>query len=159
MGWLIGMCRANRGRLVLEALEASGFLAYYPQTYRDQRRKEVVPLFGRYFFIQHCERWASLFSLRGLDGLLTVGGKAVTIRDCEVDAIKSREKDGVVLLSEERQERFRKDQEVIIVSGAFEGKRGKYLSRGSGKDREAVLLSLLGRSAKVEVAANALEPA
>ena len=73
-----------------------------------------------------------------------------------VSEIRSREgRNGLVRLPEAP--RYRNGDRVGIVRGLFKGKTGIYAG-SSGKDRERVLLDLLGRSTMVDLARADLTP-
>jgi transcription antitermination factor NusG len=72
------------------------------------------------------------------------------VRDNVVELIKAKERGGIVRLPDPK--RLQPGARVRITKGSFEGHFGIYAGM-SGKDRERVLLELLGRKVNVDLAA------
>ena len=147
-------CSENRALL---HLQRQGYECYLPKILqrRVQRHKTVLveqPLFNRYLFIKIVSQWRSIFGTRGVSHLLLNGEKPAFVPEIEIVKLKSREKDGFVQLPEKSQERFTLGQKLKIPRGKFASLSGIYQGM-SKRQREVVLLDLLGREVRVELAA------
>jgi transcriptional antiterminator RfaH len=157
MSWLVATASWNGETAARENLEDQGFCPYFPK-FRERRvvrgRWTDVerPLFGRYFFIHFVDRWRSILGTRGVSGLFLCGDSPSKVRDEIIDEIRGREVKGYVPVTVET---LRVGQAVRVGSGSFEGHLGIYQGM-SNRDREIVLLSLLGRQCKVHLAAGSL---
>lgn len=155
MGWCVALSRPNSEHRAQLHLERQGFVTYVP---RFNERvaiggKKVLrprPLFPRYLFIQQLlGRWRSITGTIGVAQLLCVDDKPMTMPDAEIEKLKAREHNGFVVLDAEP--KFKPGQSVRIANGELAGMLGLY-SGMSARDREIVLLNILGRMCKTELA-------
>ena len=91
----------------------------------------------------------------GLTGLLRFGDRFAEVEESIIDALKSREIDGLIDLTEEGLSAVRPGAEVKIASGPFADLVGIFQKR-TGKERAMILLNVLGGMQRVEVPARDL---
>ena len=157
--WAVAISQPNRERTALVHLERQGYRAYCPMARRQRvkkgRKVEVhVPLFPRYLFVEvDSDRWQSLRGTRGLASIIMDHQREqpMQVRDNVIEMVQQIEQQVA-----EPQSRFRKGQRVSLVDGPFAGLPAVWLGQ-SARDREFVLLELLGRSTRVEVATAELQ--
>jgi transcription antitermination factor NusG len=146
--WSVAQTETRRETTAARYLAEQGFLTYLPQI--KIARKRIVPLFPSYLFVRIVDHWWNVNQTIGVIGLLTTGDAPARVRDNVVDVIKDQERGGIVRLPEPK--RLQVGAKVRITKGSFEGQFGIYAGM-SGKDRERVLLDLLGRKVNVDLAA------
>jgi transcriptional antiterminator RfaH len=157
MHWWVVQSQPNRERVALTHLARQGYRPYCPMARRHmvrngKRTVDLVPLFARYLFVavDHKDaNWSPIRSTRGVAAVLmdNASGRPYRAANSVVNAVREMEDacaNAVV------KPRFRRGQKVELVSGPFAGHPAQW--DGGTKDREYVLLELLGRSARVEVA-------
>lgn len=99
-------------------------------------------MFPRYLFLLVENQWRSVLGTFGVSRILQDGDKPAKLPVNFVDELKSRTgSNGYIELPNER---FRRGERIGITGGIFAGQYGTYLG-GSSKDREFVLLDVLGR--------------
>ena len=141
--WTVAQTETQRERVAARHLERRGFEVYLP---RIKTRKQVEPLFPGYLFISVEERWHAINATIGILRVLTACEHPARVPDEIIDEIRSRENPaGFVRLPKPKP-----GKRVRIVRGMFADHVGIY-EGASGKDRERVLLALLGRMVPVEV--------
>lgn len=131
----------------------NGFESYLPQIkFRRARKIRIAPLFPGYIFVRVIDRWYPIAWTIGVIRILMAGDHPAHMPENIMDEIRARESaDGFVKLAPSP--RLKKGAHVRILSGQFQGHIGLYDGM-SAKERERVLLSLLGRSVRVELAAS-----
>jgi transcription antitermination factor NusG len=130
----------NREAVAERFLTMAGYSAYYP---RISERGRVRPLFPSYIFIVQALQW---HKARWTAGVLRIvagsGREPAVIGDHVIDAIREREKGGLVVLPEPP--RLKPGDPVHVVRGAFAGLSG-LVAGMRGHERVALLLAALGR--------------
>ena len=149
--WAVAQVESQREHAVRLLLMRAGFMTYLP---RIKHRGRIQPLFPGYLFIRLIDRWYPVIWTVGVVRLLMSGDQPAKLPEDVVTQIRKREHGGFVKLPIQR---LRKGQKVRIVRGSFEGQIALYEGM-SGKDRERVLLNLLGQSVPVELPSRDLEP-
>lgn len=155
MYWAVATTHPQAERKALDNLQRQGFLCYAPRgkgmrVHRGRKRPFVFYLFPRYVFVWIEQQWHSINGTFGISQVLTnERGVPSRLPSQWVDTMRAQEKDGVIVLP---QERYRIGQPVQITGGLFTGLVGLYQGMSS-RQREIVLLSALG---KVELAAGDL---
>ena len=152
MFWSVCQTETQRKSVAAHFLGQAGFACYLPKIKAKQR---ILPLFPSYLFIQIESRWWDISNTIGVVQLLLAGDQPAKLKNSIVDMIKSRERGGIVRLPDPS--RLRVGQQVRIKRGSFEGQIGIYEGMAT-KQRERVLLELLGRSVRVEFNAADLDP-
>jgi transcriptional antiterminator RfaH len=130
--------------------ERGGFEIYLPRV--KIRRKKIEPLFPGYVFVRIEQRWHVINATIGIIRVLTTCDHPARLPDDVIDELRGRQdRRGFVKLPKPEP-----GHRVRILRGAFVDHVGIYEGAGS-KDRERVLLALLGRMVPVEVHPNDLQ--
>jgi transcriptional antiterminator RfaH len=149
-----------RERFASEQLNLRGYETFLPMI-STKRADEGRPLFASYFFCRIVEQWRAINICFGVINLVRVGDCPSKMPDAEIENLKAMVVDGLVRLPDapaKSARRFAKGEHVRITSGPFEGVRAIHSGMRSG-DRERILLSLLGSSARpVMVPAHQVAP-
>jgi|SRR5580765_7749800 transcriptional antiterminator RfaH len=143
--WSVAQTETRREGTAARFLTDQGFTTYLPKIRLAHKR--VVPLFPGYLFVRIELRWWQINQTIGVIQLLTAGDQPAQVRDSIVEIIKAKERGGIVRLPPPKGLRI--GQQVRVLRGSFEGHIGLYHGM-SGKDRERVLLDLLGRKVPVD---------
>ena len=156
MPYWAAQLHAQRLALATHLLAERGYSVYVPMIASERRRGAIEPLFPSYAFIVVQTQWSPARYCPGVLRLISNGadGQPATIGDGVVDAIRRRERKGLVELPPPP--RLRPGCRVRVTSGLFSGRMGVVaLHRGlNGRERIVVLLAALGR---VELARGAVE--
>jgi transcription antitermination factor NusG len=136
-----------------------GFEVFLPLV---QTKHASTPLFAGYFFCRIVEQWRSINYTLGVLCLVRVGDCPARCPDREIAALKAMiDGHGYIKLPEAPPPPVRRaiaiGAKVRIASGPFGGMRGLYAGMGA-KDRELILLNLLGSQRPVAIAANLIVP-
>src|SRR5215510_12156007 len=150
--WAVVQCETQREHAVRLLLMRRALETYLP---RIRIRNRIRPLFAGYLFVRLPPRclWFVLWTPHVIR-LLMSGDQPAQLSEEIVSQIRKREHNGLVRLPIRR---LRKGEKVRIVRGNFEGQIGLYEGM-SGKDRERVLLELLGQHVPVELPAKDIAP-
>ena len=159
MYWACAQLQPQRDALALHFLRQAGFETYAPRL-RERRtvhgRKVIrTPLlFPAYAFVfirlqWHAARWAP-----GVIRLVMDGAAPARVPDAVIAEIRSRECRGLIELP--KAPLARPGDAVKILRGPFEGRLAIYAGM-KPRARVEVLLSLLGSSQRVMLAADAVE--
>jgi transcriptional antiterminator RfaH len=162
--WYVAHTRPQAEARAREHLLHQGFEAWLPE-YRKQRRharrtdQVLRPLFPRYLFVRldlDAERWRSVLGTAGVQHL--VGGDPPTpLADAVIEHLKARvDEEGLIPVSPALS--LRSGDTVRIAEGPLADLEGVFLDIDD-KDRVAILLSLMGRTLRVQVAAGDVEKA
>lgn len=167
MVWFCVTTQVNRERWAGDNITAMQHEIYLPVTERELlvgprgKKKKVtsrVPLFPRYLFVQTTTgQWRFLTGCWGVSGIVMCGELPQTVPQHIIDQIRERETDGIIDLPPPPA-LFAKDDQVRITDGPLAGWVGLYQGQ-SGKDRENILLHLLGGKQSVSVLTRQLEHA
>jgi transcriptional antiterminator RfaH len=148
MFWSCAQVESLRERTAQRWLEPE-FETYLPVIRAANSR--IVPLFPNYLFVRLGEfRWSAVDNTIGVIKLLRSGERPAELKDETVDAIKSRERDGIVRLPKPRGLLI--GDRVRLVRGSFADHIGLYDGMDA-RQRVFVLLELFGRKTRTEVAA------
>jgi transcriptional antiterminator RfaH len=136
-----------------------GFEVFLPLV---QTQRASAPLFAGYFFCRIVDRWRSINSTFGVLCLVRTGDCPARCPDREIDALKAMiDGHGFIKLPEAPPPPVRHTiaigAKVRITSGPFGGMSGLYVGM-STKDREKVLLNLLGGQREIRIASNLVVP-
>jgi len=122
---------------------------------RIRVRNRIMPLFAGYLFVDLTHRhFYPIMWIPHVVRLLMCGDRPAQLHDNIVNEIRKREHNGLVKLPIRR---IRKGDSVRIMRGNFEGRFGLYEGM-AGRDRERVLLELLGQVVPVELPAKDIAP-
>jgi transcriptional antiterminator RfaH len=157
--WGVVRSLPQREAFAAERLEDGGFEVFLPLV---QTKRASQPLFAGYFFCRIVDRWRSINSTFGVLCLVRTGDCPARCPDREIEALKSMVVGGFVRLPEAPPPPVRRQiaigAKVRIASGPFSGWQGLYAGQ-STRDRERVLLHVLGGQREVRIASNLVVPA
>jgi transcriptional antiterminator RfaH len=128
-------------------LMRQGFETYMPRIRIKTDR--IALLFPTYIFCRIVDRWYSARWTIGVTRMLMDGDQPARISEQILEEIRQREVGGFVKLPKQ-DNRKRPGDKVKIIRGSFEGHLAIYDGM-SGKERERVLLELLGQMVPVEL--------
>jgi transcription antitermination factor NusG len=159
--WAVVRSLPQRERFASEQLGLRGFETFLPMV--ATKRGEWRPLWNGYFFCRIVEQWRAINYTFGVLCLVRVGDCPARCPDHEIDALKSMIVGGYVRLPDKPPpappRAFKRGDRVKIIGGPFEGVRAIHSGMRAG-DRERILLSLLGSSARpVMIPAHQVAPA
>jgi transcriptional antiterminator RfaH len=137
-----------------------GFEVFLPLV---QTKRASTPLFPGYLFAHIVDRWRAINSTFGVLCLVRVGDCPARCPDREIDSLKAMiDGHGYIKLPEAPPPPARRTiaigAKVKVTAGPFGGMLGLYAGQ-STRDRELVLLNLLGGQRPVAIAANLVVPA
>ena len=154
MPWSVLQTEPQREHLVRILLMRQSFETFLP---RIKVRSRVQLLFPSYLFVHISERFHPILWCPHVSQLLMSGDKPARLPESFISELKSRERGGFVRLPRPPAI-FREGQRVRIVRGSFEGQFGVYQGM-NGKERERVLLDLLGQAVPVVLPTQSLASA
>ena len=159
--WSVIRCHPNSEKIAIRNLVNQEFDYYQPLLLERKIRKQKaqlveVPLFPCYLFVKIVDRWMSLQSTYGVAKIIQSGPMPAMVRDEVIDDLRSREHNGYIQLP--KPDEFKVGDKVRIGAGIFEG-REALVDRMPPKERQKILLMLLGSQIKVLVAAEDLQAA
>jgi transcriptional antiterminator RfaH len=151
--WGVVRSLPRRESFAAEQLGLRGFETFLPLI---QTKRASTPLFASYFFVRIIEQWRCINLCFGVFGLVRVGDCPSKMPDAEIDALKAMiDGHGYVRLPECRGAPLKRTiaigAKVKITGGPFGGMSGLYAGM-STKDRELVLLHVLGGQRSVAIA-------
>jgi transcriptional antiterminator RfaH len=143
--WSVAQCETHREPVAAKFLTAAGFETYLPKIRAHQR---ITPLFPGYLFVQIVRGWWTVNNTVGVIQLLRSGEHPAQLRDEIVNAIKNKERNGLVKLPQPPGLKI--GDKVRIIRGSFQDRLGIFDGM-SARDRSHILLELLGRQVRVEI--------
>lgn len=155
--WAVAQTITNRESLVAERIAEVGYEIFVPRTrMRISGEPRIVALFPGYLFVRIIDRWRVVTKTAGVLGLIMTGEQPARCPDDEIEKIKSQVmRNGLVRLPKPvpkpRVLPFRLGQAVRVVAGSFCGFEAIFDGM-SARERELVLLDMLGRKVRVELA-------
>ena len=160
MYWYCAQVEPRRERLASYTLGLAGYEIYQPLL-REQRRSRsgrkitvTPPLFPGYLFLWVVSGWWDARWSPGVVRLIMDGVLPARVPDAVINEIKSRERNGFVVLPRSRG--FVPGMRVRVVSGLLQNQIG-LLGTLRPHERVLVLLHLLGGQQRVELAQSAIE--
>jgi transcriptional antiterminator RfaH len=132
-----------------------GFEVFLPLV---QTKRASAPLFNGYFFCRIIDRWRSINSTFGVLCLVRVGDCPARCPDHEIAALKKMiDGHGYISLPDRPSAPVKRTiaigAKVKVTAGPFGGMSGLYAGQ-STRERELVLLNLLGSQRPVAIAAS-----
>lgn len=160
--WYVIQTKPRLESQAQENLSRQGFEVYLPRCRVRRRRRgrwitTVEPLFPRYLFLNvdlDITNTAMVRSTRGAVGFVRFGGEPCAVSREVIDALFSRA-DAETGLHDIGQHQFKAGDCVMVVDGPFAGIDAVFVV-DNGEERVVLLLNLLGRTNKVEVAREAV---
>lgn len=142
--WSVAQTETQREGTAARFLKDAGYETYLPKI---KIQKRLLPLFPSYLFVRIVDRWYPVNNTVGVINLLLAGDQPAKLKDEIVSNIRNKERGGIVRLPPKPG--LKVGQHVRILRGSFENHVGVYDGM-TGKERERVLLELLGRKVPVE---------
>ena len=155
IGWSVAMVQPNAENRAILNLKRQEFDCYCPRFTEVivQNGKKVSrsgPLFSRYVFVYIENAWSSILGTFGVTKLILNGDRPATVSESLIDELRTRSGDKGFIDLTEHETRHKQGDEVQVLAGPFYGFKGIYQAK-SPKEREIVLLNMLGRSVRVEL--------
>jgi hypothetical protein len=142
--WFVVMCNSQRESFVAERLSS---LNPYLPIFKNLKGR-LKPLFTGYLFLPRIEDWGWVKNTVGVRDLLMSGDHPACIPGMVIDGWKARERGGVVQLP--KPPRFQTGERLTITHGSLRHRSVIYAGM-SGKDRERVLIEMLGQYVSIHV--------
>ena len=161
--WYLVYCKARQEDVAARGLEEQGYSVYLPKVRVRKRRPGgrvdvEEPLFPRYLFVAVSGKEQSIAPVQytvGVQKLVKFGNLYMSVSGEIVSSLKRRE-DPDTGFNRFELPKVRKGDPVRIKSGVLAGIEAVF-EKKSGKERVVVLLDLLGRQTRAEVAIEELE--
>jgi transcriptional antiterminator RfaH len=155
--WAVVNTQPHREHIALENLARQEFKAYCPLVRRRVRHARRVhdvlrPLFPGYLFVHlspQTQRWRPIMSTLGVRMLVRFGEHLAFVADDFIQELKSHEIDGEIVHPAKP---YLVGQRVHVAAGPFSGLVGTIIDMDD-KERLIVLMNLLNRPVKVQIAA------
>jgi transcriptional antiterminator RfaH len=156
-GWAVVNSQPNCERLALDNLVRQEFNVYCPmartRVKHARRSRDILrPLFPCYLFVHlapQTQRWRPIMSTFGVRMLVRFGEQPALIADDFIQELKLHEIDGEIVHPAKS---YKVGQRVEVANGSFSGLVGTIIKMDD-KDRLVVLMNLLSRQVKVQLAA------
>jgi transcriptional antiterminator RfaH len=143
--WFVVQTNPQRESFVSEQLKALN--PYLPRFKTLKGR--IAALFAGYLFIPEIEDWSPIVSTVGVRRLLKTGDHPACISGRIINQWRAKERGGLVQLPPPP--RFQPGQRLTILHGSLKHRSVIYAGM-SGKDRERVLIDMLGQNVTLLVA-------
>lgn len=154
--WFAVRTQPRKERLALEHLARQNFEAFCPMwrgAHHKGRnlRQRLAPLFPSYVFVAldlERQRWRSINGTIGCIGVVSFGPRPAALPFGFLETMRTASaSDGEVCFSQE----LAIGDRVRVIGGTFDNLCGTLLGR-SGAERVAILLDVLNRETRVEIA-------
>lgn len=161
--WAVIRAVPNHDRLAAESVALTGFEVFVPKIRtRSGAQWRTTPLFGCYFFARVVDRWRAIERTMGVAGVVKFGAVPARCPDEEIARLIARaDPDGIVRLParppQPPPQILAPGAAVAIADGPLRGVDAIYAGM-SARDREVVLIDLLGRQTPVTIAAGLIVP-
>jgi transcription antitermination factor NusG len=163
--WTVLRSAPGHDVLAYEGVVRAGFEIFTPKIRtRAGMRWKTNPLFGCYFFVRVVDQWRALERTIGVLSVVKSAGLPARCPDEEIATLIARsDADGIIRLSSSLtaqsvvRRAFEPGAKVATADGPFRGFNGLHTGM-STRDRELVLINILGASRPVEIAAGLLAP-
>lgn len=163
--WTVRRSAPGHDVLAYEGVVRAGYEIFTPKIrIRVGKRWKTNPLFGCYFFVRVVDQWRALERTIGVLCVVKAAGMPAKCPDEEIATLIARsDADGVIRLSSSLTSQsvvrraYEPGAKVAIADGPFRGFNGLHTGMTT-RDRELVLINILGASRPVEIAAGLLAP-
>jgi transcriptional antiterminator RfaH len=158
--WSVVRSLPHREAFAAERLRMDhGFEVFLPLV---QTKRVSQPLFAGYLFCRIVDRWRSINSTLGVLCLVRTGDCPARCPDREIHSLKAMiDGHGYIKLPEARgapvERKIAIGAKVKVTAGPFGGMSGLYAGQTS-RERELILLNLLGGQRPVAIAASLIVP-
>jgi transcriptional antiterminator RfaH len=153
--WFVVNTKPKNENRASHNLSSAGYDVLYPRLrvrkYRDGRFLDIVePMFPNYIFAKFhaIEDYHMVKYARGVNKIVTFGGKMVPLQEEFIDFIRGRLVDGVARVEKRR---FKKGEKVFIKDGPFKGLGGIFERELEGEERAMILLEGINFYAKMVI--------
>jgi transcriptional antiterminator RfaH len=157
--WGVVRSLPQRERFASERLVDGGYEVFLPLV---ATKRASQPLFSGYFFCRIVDRWRAINTTLGVLCLVRVGDCPARCPDRDIANLRAMiDGHGFVRLPETPAAPIRRKiaigAKVKVTAGPFGGMSGLYAGQ-STRERELILLNLLGGQRPVAIAANLIVP-
>jgi transcription antitermination factor NusG len=142
--WFVIQTNPQKEAFVQERLK--DLRVYFPRFKKITGK--IAPLFPRYIFCPLIAEVSLITHTVGVRGLLMAGDRPATIKGKEIASWQAKERNGLVQLPPPP--RFRIGETLTILQGSLKWRTVIYAGM-SGKDRERVLIEMLGQQVSLIV--------
>jgi transcriptional antiterminator RfaH len=164
--WAVLRSAPGHDVLAYEGVARAGFETFVPKIrVRVGAQWRTNPLFGCYFFARVIDQWRVLERTIGVLSVVKAAGVPARCPDEEIATLIARsDADGIIRLSSSLTSQsvvrraFEPGEKVAIADGPFRGFNGLHTGM-STRDREMLLINILGGQRPVTVAAGQVVPA
>ena len=146
--WFVVQCNPQR-----EAFAANHLAAYEPYFPRFKMFGRVKPLFPTYIFCVASDNWSPIKNTFGVRSLLMNGDVPAKLPHEAIAHWKAQEFGGLVQLPDPP--RFKAGARLVVLKGTLRYRVVIHTGM-SGKDRENVLIEMLGSMVKISIASDDL---
>jgi transcription antitermination factor NusG len=151
--WAVVQAEAQHEHVVRLLLMRQQFETWMP---RIKHHGRIALLFPSYLFVRIVDQFYPVMWTPGVVRLLMAGDKPACLKDEIMASIRKREIGGFVKLPLPNRQ-LKSGQKVRVIGGSFNGQIGLYQGQTS-RDRERVLLELLGQAVPVELPGKDIAP-
>jgi transcriptional antiterminator RfaH len=162
--WAVVRAASNHERLAWDSVGRAGFETFVPRIrIKAGSQWRTQPLFGCYFFARVIDQWRALERSVGVVSVVKFGTTPAPCPDEEIRALLGKsDRDGIIRLNAHpttspRRELLTPGDPVAITDGPFVGLTGIY-SGMTTRERELVLIDLLGKQTPVSISADLVVP-
>ena len=163
--WYLVRTKPNAEATARANLDRQGYESYFPRVHqpmpcRGRWRERVVPLFPGYLFLRLDEGHQPLAPVRSTLGVacaVRFGASYAVVPDEVIHELRSRANPETGMHRLHLPDCLATGARVRIIAGPFDGLEGVF-QRETGSERAIVLLSVLGQTASVRVAAGSVVP-
>jgi transcriptional antiterminator RfaH len=153
--WVVAQTITGRENFTASRVAEKGFETFLPKTMLpgdSLRPAKIAAVFPGYFFAQIEARWRAIANTLGVIGLIMAGDSPARCPDADIARLKAAQMpNGLIRLPTVKAKRnIAPGSKIRILSGPFRGLNALYEGQ-SAKDRERVLLEILGRNVPVEL--------
>lgn len=142
--WMVVQTNPQREAFVSEQL--SHLERYLPQFKTIKGR--IASVFPNYLFVRQIDHWSEICSTVGVRCLLMSGEHPAFISDAAIRVWKAMERNGLVQLPDPP--RFKIGERLTILRGLLRNRTVIHAGM-SGRDRERVLIEMLGQTVVITV--------
>ena len=147
--WFVVQCNPQREAFAAENLSAHE--PYFPQFKNPAGR--IKPLFPSYLFVIATPLWSGIKNTMGVRTILMNGPSPARLPDNVIASWRIRERGGLVQLPPPP--RFHEGERLVVMRGTLRH-RVVIHSGMSARDRETVLIDMLGSLVKINIATDDL---
>jgi len=153
--WYAAYTRSRGEKIAAQLLQDQGIEVYLPlqrklRQWSDRKKWVEVPYINSYIFVYTSEKeYYDILNTQGVIRYITFEGKAASIPDWQIDAMKKIiASDTPVTFSAHR---FRKGEKVQIDAGALMGQEGEVVKDTDGKKKVIIRIGNLGVSMMLHI--------